>query len=50
VKERDTQQTKLEYWYGDVFYATGIQNIRNMKDAGVNLTRRVFFINKIDYK
>lgn len=50
VKDRDTQQTKLEYWYDDVFYATGIQQIRNKRDAGVNISRRVFFINKIEYK
>lgn len=50
VKERGTQGTKLDYWYGDVFYATGIQNISNLRDAGVNLSRRVFFINKIECK
>jgi hypothetical protein len=47
LKDRDTQQAKLEYWYGDVFYATGIQNVRNKKDDGANIARRVFFINKI---
>jgi hypothetical protein len=50
IKDKDTQQAKLEYWYGDVFYATGIQHVRNMKDAGVNMFRRVFFVNKIEYK
>jgi hypothetical protein len=50
IKDRDTQQAKLEYWYDDVFYATGIQQVRNLKDAGVNASRRVFFVNKIKYK
>jgi hypothetical protein len=50
VKDRDTQQAKLEYWYGDVFYATGIQNVRNKHDDGANIARRVFFINKIAHK
>ncbi|HEX8061490.1 MAG TPA: hypothetical protein VF473_11170 [Cyclobacteriaceae bacterium] len=50
VKERDTQQTKLDYWYGDVFYASGIQNIRRKNDQAGGIVRRVFFINKIAYK
>jgi hypothetical protein len=50
IKDRDTQQAKLEYWYDDVFYATGIQQVRNLRDAGVNVSRRVFFVNKIEYK
>ncbi len=50
VEARDTQQTKLEYWYGDVFYATGIQTIQNTADPRVRVSRRVFFINKIQYQ
>jgi hypothetical protein len=50
VRERDTQQTKLDYWYGDVFYASGIQNIRRKNDQSGGVARRVFFINKIAYK
>lgn len=50
VRERDTQQTKLDYWYGDVFYASGIQHIRNKNDRDDRISRRVFFINKIAYK
>lgn len=49
VRERDTQKARLEYWYGDVFYATGIQNIRNQPKAE-GISRRVFFINKIVHK
>jgi hypothetical protein len=50
VRERDTQQTKLDYWYGDVFYASGIQHIRKKNDQSGGISRRVFFINKIAYK
>jgi hypothetical protein len=50
VLERDTQQAKLEYWYGDVFYASGIQQIRKKNDQKDRIMRRVFFINKIAYK
>lgn len=50
VKDRDTRNTRLEYWYDDVFYASGIQQIRNLHDAGVDISRKVFFINKIEYK
>lgn len=50
VKERDTRETKLEYWYGDVFYASGIQNIRSRRDQGNTVARRVFFVNKIAYR
>jgi hypothetical protein len=50
VKERDTRGTKLEYWYGSTFYASGIQEVRKNREVGVNLRRRVFFVNKIAYK
>ncbi len=50
VRERDTRETKLEYWYGDVFYASGIQHVRNRRDDGLTIARRVFFVNKIAYR
>ena len=50
VRERDTQQTKLDYWYGNVFYASGIQHIRRKSDQTGGISRKVFFINKIAYK
>ncbi len=40
----------LEKWYGHYFYAYGIQRIKNLRDAGVKLNRRVFYINKLIYK
>lgn len=50
TRERGVQQTKLDYWYDDVFYATGIQNVRSRRDPNPDHSRRVFFINKIEYK
>jgi len=50
VLAKDTESSILEHWYGNVFYATGIQQVRNVQDSGVQLSRRVFFINKIEYK
>jgi hypothetical protein len=50
VRARDTESSTLEYWYGNVFFASGYQQIRNMQDEGVHLNRRVFFINKVEYK
>lgn len=37
---------KLEYWYGDYFFAWGVQEILNPETG----RRRVFFINKISYR
>ncbi len=40
----------MEMWYDNTFYGYGTQYIKNMKDQGVKLNRRVFYINKIRYK
>lgn len=40
----------LQKWYGHNFYAYGVQKIKNLRDAGVKLNRRVFYINKIRYE
>jgi len=50
VRDRGPQQTKLDYWYGDTFYATGIQNVRSRRDPNEEHFRKVFFINKIEYR
>jgi len=49
VKNNDSEYGGLEKWYDDKFFAYGVQKIKNMKDVGVKLNRRVFFINKIIY-
>ena len=49
IEKNDTDFGGLEKWFGNRFYAYGVQNIKNLKDAGVKLSRKVFFINKILY-
>ena len=39
----------LEKWYSHNFFAYGVQKIKNLRDSGVKLNRRVFYINKINY-
>ena len=39
----------LEKWYDHYFLAYGVQKIKNLRDTGVKLNRRVFYINKIIY-
>jgi hypothetical protein len=40
----------LEKWFDHNFLAYGVQKIKNLKDRGINLNRRVFYINKILYE
>jgi hypothetical protein len=48
VKERDTQSSKLDYWYPNHFFASGVQVVRNqMRESAF---RKVFFINKLKYQ
>jgi hypothetical protein len=49
IENNDSEFGGLEAWYKDRFYAYGVQKIKNLKDAGVKLNRKVFFINKILY-
>lgn len=48
IKEKDTQTSKLDYWYQHHFFASGIQRVRNQADGEVY--RKVFFINKLKYQ
>jgi hypothetical protein len=50
VRGRDTESSTLEYWYGNVFFASGFQQVRNTNDPSAGINRRVFFVNKIEYK
>jgi len=47
VKEKDTQTSKLDYWYSQHFFASGVQQVRNKEVEG--FYRKVFFINKLKY-
>lgn len=50
VKNRDTETSKLDYWYKDNFFAYGVQRVHNQREGTVGMYRKVFFINKISYK
>jgi len=39
----------LEKWYGHYFLVHGVQKIKNLRDSGVKLNRRVFYVNKLIY-
>jgi hypothetical protein len=49
IEKNNSEFGGLELWYENRFYAYGVQNIKNLKDSGVKLSRKVFFINKIYY-
>ena len=49
VSDSDSKYGGLKSWYGNTLFAYGIQKIKNTKDEGVKLSRKVFFINKISY-
>jgi hypothetical protein len=44
----DNEMNGLEKWYGNTYFAYGIQNIKNATITG--LKRKVFFLNKIVYQ
>jgi hypothetical protein len=50
AQKPDSELAGLDFWYGQNFYAYGVQKIKNMRDEGVKLNREVFFINKIRYE
>jgi len=50
VDDTESEYGGLEKWYGGNLFAYGIQDIKNLKDEGVKLSREVFFINKIRYQ
>ncbi len=41
---RNTQNSNLEYWYGNHLFAHGVQNLRSSENNNVH---KVFFINKL---
>jgi hypothetical protein len=48
VGKNSTESAKLDYWYNHYFLASGIQNVSYTVD-GMNLKRRVFFVNKVSH-
>lgn len=49
VKDTDKEMEGMDNWFDGNFYAYGVQNIKNLKDRDVKLSRKVFYINKIQY-
>ncbi|MEL6536604.1 MAG: hypothetical protein AAFQ98_14395 [Bacteroidota bacterium] len=49
VQRNEDNVSFLERWYGDYFYAAGVQEIRKLRRGGTGARRRVFYINKIIY-
>lgn len=49
IRENISGMQGLKWWYKDSFYAYGMQKIKNRKDPGVELNRKVFYINKVEY-
>jgi len=50
IRDSNKDMEGLEKWFDGNFYAYGIQNIKNLTDHNVKLNRRVFYINKVQYK
>jgi hypothetical protein len=50
LKERDIESSKLDYWYTEHFFASGIQLVKIPVSANNEVYRKVFFINKLKYQ
>ncbi len=49
-KVTDSEDASIDHWYGPYFITWGFQEIYNSKDAGVKPNRKVFYLNKINYR
>ncbi|HET8859035.1 hypothetical protein [Marivirga sp.] len=47
MRGNDENLEGLEKWYGNNFYAFGVNKVKNLRDEDIKLNRKVFFINKI---
>lgn len=50
AKTNTNEMTGLEKWYDNTFFAYGVQNIKNINASGLEIKRKVFFLNKIVYQ
>lgn len=50
LKETKNAKNDLNYWYDGHLYVSGIQEIKNLREVKVSANRKVFFVNKINYK
>lgn len=49
VRNNDSEVGGLKKWYGDYFFAYGVQKLKNIAPNGIDVNREVFYINKIIY-
>ncbi len=47
TKDKETETSSLDYWYGNNFFASGVQKINNTQETTVTFNRKVFFVNKV---
>ncbi|MEQ8364562.1 MAG: hypothetical protein RH948_16930 [Cyclobacteriaceae bacterium] len=50
LRNTEFESSSLDYWYGDKLFVYGVQQIRNYSKGQGNNNRKVFFINKVNYK
>ncbi len=50
AKSSDKEKEGIEKWYGNKFYAYGTQKIKNITQRGSKASRKIFYINKIEYE
>jgi len=50
LSDSPSENSTLDYWYDGHLYVSGIQQIKNLREIKVTANRKVFFINKINYK
>ncbi len=49
VGNNNTEVGGLKKWYGDYFFAYGVQKLKNLRASGAEWNREVFYVNKIVY-
>ncbi len=49
IRTNNTKMGGLKKWYGDYFFAYGVQKIKNLTPGGIEMNRKVFYVNKIVY-
>ena len=49
VRTKDPKVEDIEKWYGKTLFAYGIQSIKNESGVAGKITRKVFYLNKIQF-
>lgn len=50
LKNDNTELSAIEPWHGNAFFAHGVQRIKNISSETKEVSRKVFYINKVVYK